>query len=696
MSATRSSPCRLAHGGEIDRSHPVNFTFNGEAFVGFKGDTLASALLSAGVLLFGRSIRRRRPRGVLATGAVDPNALVTIGEGGTQDPVALATQVALYEGLAGRSVRGWPNPRWDLGAGLDLPFIRHLTAAGFYYKTFFWPRWEWFEPLIREAAGPAAISPVAPIDEAEHEFASAEAIVIGAGAAGIAAALELAATVRSVILLEEQALVGGSLRWSGECVQELSGLEWIAHQTRILEQNPRITLLRNTRAFGCYDHGTVGALELMPTKSGPQRRFRLWRLRAPQIVLAAGALERPLLFADNDRPGIFLASAALEYLGRFGVQVAHRPVLATNNDTAYAIAAALAAHCWEPVVILDSRVGLSAAAATLPSNVEVLTGAAVVATLAGRAIEDRSHRHGAVTAVQFTHRNDVHTRACDALIVSGGWSPAIQLASHTSIRPVFDRSSAILRTPRVTQEFYAVGAASGQWGQEAAIVGARESVRACNGRAEVFTSPRRNCWPVAEDYPQPAKNIEANIWVDFQNDVTLRDLRIACDHGLESIEHIKRFTTLGIGYRSGAYQCCERHAGGRRAARAFSRRGWSDHPPAAACPHVAGGSGRGGARSVVCPATAATRHCPADAIESLLGGFCRAGNGPISMRSMAMTGKRPLFESVLRCDRALVFSMDPRSGKLKSPVPMRRAFSTAFTSTIYCRYPQVGCDTASC
>lgn len=601
MVITTRAPCRLADGGGVDRSRRLRFKFNGQEFVGFEGDTLASALLGAGVLFVGRSIRRRRPRGLFAIGAADPSSLVTIGEGRTQDPVALATQVRLYDGLTARSVRGWPSLRWDSGACLDLPYVRHLTAAGFYYKTFFWPRWEYFEPLIRRAAGPAAISLIRPDVDAEQEFASANAIVIGGGPAGITAALELADVGQSVILIEEESQLGGSAQWSGEPMEDLPGLEWIARQESLVRSNPRITVLRNTLAFGCYDHGTVGAIEYVADANGRlppgRRRLRLWKIRAPQIVLAAGALERPVLFAHNDRPGILLASAAHEYLGRFGVQVSRRPVIVTNNDTAYSVATALAVHCREPVTILDCRAGLRAVAETLPSNVEVITEATVTASLETRSLKQISHRFGAVTEVEFTTCTGQHKLPCDALIVSGGWSPSIQLASHTSKRPVYDASLDILKTPPATREFYAVGSAAGEWGHDAAVASTRLSVRAFNGSVSIVAARHQvHNWPVAANYPRTPKDREPDVWVDLQNDVSLRDLRIACDHGFHSIEHIKRFTTLGMGTDQGRTSAVNAmHAVGSMLGRSAEEIGVTTHRPPLAPVSLAAlaGAGRG-------------------------------------------------------------------------------------------------------
>jgi sarcosine oxidase, subunit alpha len=486
---------RLPQGGVVDRSKPVAFRWSGRNYSGFSGDTLASALMANGVSIIGRSFKYHRPRGLLAAGIEEPNAIVQLEDGAHSIPNIKATQVELYESLVARPVNAWPSAEFDVLGSIGI--AKRFIPAAFYYKTFMWPNWHWFEPWIRKAAGLGRAPDEPDPDHYEHRFAHIDVLVVGAGAAGIQAAREAAASGVSVLLVEGEPQ-------AAPCAA--------LDKLRTL---PNVTVLHRTVAFGFYDHGLVGLHERLTDHLPPAERRgprqRLWKVRAGRVVLATGAFERPLPFANNDLPGVMLASAAQTYVARFGVAPGRHVVVATNNDSAYAAAFALHDAGVTIAAIVDSRETARISGA-IKRGIRVIAGAAPVAAKGKRCV-----RAVAIGPVAETSISEAI--ACDTILVSGGWNPAVHLHSQSGGRLGFDVGSQAFLPTEAVQNAVCVGAAAGDI--SARVVG---PVRAYDdGDAAAHKS-----------------------WLDFQNDVTLGDVQLAARENFRSVEHVKRYTTLGM------------------------------------------------------------------------------------------------------------------------------------------------------
>jgi len=516
---------RLDSGGQIDRSRGVTFTFDGRLYTGLQGDTLASALLANGVHLVGRSFKYHRPRGILSAGAEEPNALVTvIRDKGRTTPNLRATQVEIYEGLKAKSQNRWPSLDFDLGEVNTL--ASPLFASGFYYKTFMGPRFlgsnkAWaklYEPLIRRAAGLGRAPEAPDPDRYSRRYAHCEVLVVGAGSAGLQAAIEASADPACrVILCDEQAEMGG---WKLNAPDaDLAGM------LETLRARPNVRLLLRTQAFGVYAQGAVALAQRLtdhlasPPTDAP--RERLWQVRAGEIILATGAIERPLVFPGNDRPGVMLAGAAEIYARRYGIRPGLRAVVATACNSAYGAALALREAGVEIAAILDLREkpDPALAARALEGGVPVHTSTVIVGTEGHKRV--KSVRLGKVAACGLVRQTD--TIACDLVAMSGGWVPSVHLFSQS--RGKLDWNSEL--------GAYVPGAnATGQ---------RTRSVGLCSGD---FPPKMRGFHNGA--MPAPDEKGAAKAFVDFQNDVTARDIRLAAREGFHSVEHVKRYTTTGM------------------------------------------------------------------------------------------------------------------------------------------------------
>ena len=549
---------RIAQGGRVDRSRPVRFTFDGRSYAGYSGDTLASALLASGVRVFGRSFKYHRPRGLLAAGSEEPNALVAlIRDAGRTTPNLRATQVEIYEGLVAESQNRWPSLAFDVQAVND--FIAPLIPAAFYYKTFMWPRFawhRWYEPVIRRSAGLGRAPSAADPDRYAQRYAHCDVLVVGAGPAGLAAALAAASTGARVMLCDEQAELGGSLLdESAASIDGRPAQQWLSETLAALGRQPNVTLLSRTTAFGYFPHNMIGLCERLtdhlaaPADGVP--RERLWQVRAGEVVIATGAIERPLVFPGNDRPGAMLASAARTYLNRYGVSVGQRIVLVTGCDAAYAAALDLHAAGTTVALIADVRDGASGAAvsAAREAGIEVVTGATVLGT-SGR-LGVRSVTLGTVANGTVSGRRVV---TCDALLMSGGYTPSVHLFSQSRGKLAWDADQQAFLPASSAERERSAGACRGLDGLEAVLnEGAQAGRDAARSQGRSGEPQRINA--VAREFsvrgtpgalPQPGVGPPSRAFVDFQNDVTTKDLALAAREGFESIEHIKRYTTTGM------------------------------------------------------------------------------------------------------------------------------------------------------
>jgi methylglutamate dehydrogenase subunit C len=539
-------PFRLPSGGLIDRSQTLRFRFDGEAATGFAGDTLASALLAKGTRIVGRSFKYHRPRGILSAGSEEPNALVELRSGARREPNTKATTIELYDGLEARSQNHWPSLKFDVLAVNSL--LSTIFVAGFYYKTFMWPSSFWeklYEPIIRRAAGLGRGAGVGDPDRYEHAYAFCDVLVIGAGPAGLAAALVAARSGARVIVCNEDFCFGGRLLAERQEIGGSSGHVWARRIVDELASLPDVRLMPRSTVFGVYDGGTYGAIERvadhLPTPLPYQPRQRLWKIVAKRAVLAAGAIERPIVFGGNDRPGIMLASAIRSYINRFAVAPGSRIAIFTSTDDGWHTAFDLAKVGVEVPAVIDSRPAVSPQLAAQTSGaIRVLTGSRVVATKGWNALR-------AVTVRTPAGTEDLEV---DALGVSGGWDPAVHLCCHRGGRPVWNDGIAAFVPGSLPQSLMVAGAANGTLTLAACLSeGLRVGAQAA--QAAGFTAKSIDV-PKTEDEASGAAPLwyvaqfKGKAFVDFQNDVTADDVTFAEREGFRSVEHLKRYTTLGM------------------------------------------------------------------------------------------------------------------------------------------------------
>ncbi|MBY6046766.1 sarcosine oxidase subunit alpha family protein [Vannielia litorea] len=555
---------RLPTGGRlIDRSKRLGFTFNGKSYQGFAGDTLAAALLANDQVLMGRSFKYHRPRGVVASGAEEPNALVGLGEGGRFEPNQRATTTELFDGLTAISQNHWPTLDYDVGA-VNAGLSRFLPA-GFYYKTFIHPRAAWkhlFEPFIRKSAGLGKPSNPGDPDRYEHAFVHVDLLIIGGGIAGLQAALTAAGTGAKVLLLEQEAHWGGRAPVDGAEIEGEPADAWIKRAVETLENAPNVTLRTRCMGSGVYDHGYALAYERctdhMPGAAGP--RHRLWRIRAGQIITATGALERPLSFPGNDRPGVMLASAVRDYIVNYGVSPGDRVVVVTNNDDAYRTALAVKESGLTVACILDARPSVEGALpqACRDAGIRVESGKAIAA------VGTRGKRLKSVDiCAQVGEGAVLETIECEVVAMSGGWSPVVHLWSHCGGKLLWSEDNFhfypdVTRFPTSdngAQYVRTAGIASGAMLTEQVLEDAsKNAVAALADFGHSAEAWRPSATGVEEAKMAPvwvmpqgaSKAKKSKMWLDFQNDVKVSDVELAAQEGYQSVEHTKRYTTLGM------------------------------------------------------------------------------------------------------------------------------------------------------
>ena len=542
----------LAHAGACRSARTARFTFDGQTLSGLEGDTLASALLANGIHLVGRSFKYHRPRGILSAGSEEPNALVGIHrDAARRTPNVRATVQELYDGLNAVSQNRWPSLAFDVGAvnNLGAPFF----SAGFYYKTFMWPKAAWkhlYEPQIRNAAGLGTAPDQPDPDHYASRYAHCEVLVIGGGAAGLAAALAAADSGKRVILCDEQAEFGGALRYEGGAeIDGKPGWEWASATVARLKAMDNVRVLPRTTAFGYYAQNMVGLAERVTehlAAPGPDLpREKLWHVRAGKVVIATGAIERHMVFADNDRPGIMLASAARTYLNHYGVAVGRNVGVYTANDAAYAAALDLHKAGVKIAAIVDLRDDPQSemVAAARAAGIEVLTGHGVTTT-GGRL---------RVSSMTVAPKSGGTSRniPIDALLVSAGWTPSVHMVSQSRGKLSFDAERQIFLPGAAAQDCVSVGACNGTESLAATIkeaIAAGEQAAGAAGGKVAIAARTSESWSGgmsgAAPGAEPGKVVKA--FVDFQNDVTAKDIGQAVREGMRSIEHVKRFTTNGM------------------------------------------------------------------------------------------------------------------------------------------------------
>ncbi len=551
------------HGRLIDRSKRIGFTFNGKPLAGHPGDTLASALLANDQMMVGRSFKYHRPRGVVASGAEEPNALVNMGQGREFEPNQRATTTELFDGLISRSQNHWPSLDFDLG-GINKHLSRFLPA-GFYYKMFMYPRAFWkhvYEPFIRQSAGLGQAPRDRDADTYEHFNAFTDVLVIGGGVAGLQAAKTAARSGARVMLMEQTADWGGRAPVDGGTVEGQPVARFIEQILAELQAMDNVTLRTRCMGAGVYDHGYVLGYERLsdhlPMGKGP--RHRLWRIRAKQIITATGAIERPLSFAGNDVPGVMLASAMRDYLVNYGVAAGQRIVIATNNDDAYRTAICLKEAGLDVLRILDAR---NSGGGTLMNEARALG----IRIDCGRAIA-KVGGGKRVKKVQICAQDGIggalEDVVCDAVAMSGGWSPVVHLWSHCGGKLIWDADQAHFRPDTARPPtgvdgagfVVAAGSANGELSLDAVLADATEAgksaAQAAGFKAKRGEAPHALVTPEAPLEPVWLMPRDAHVelrskaWLDFQNDVKVSDVQLAAREGFESVEHTKRYTTLGM------------------------------------------------------------------------------------------------------------------------------------------------------
>jgi len=514
---------RLPGGGRIDRSRPLDFGFDGLACKGFAGDTVASALLASGIRVVGRSFKYHRPRGIWGHWVEEPNALLDLVRAEGPEPNARATTSFLREGmLLARSVNTVPSAATDRKAWIDS-FSRFIPAA-FYYKTFMWPDWHLFEPRIRAMAGLGRIDPIwQALRSSAQRNVSCDVLVVGAGPAGLETARLAASAARSVVLVDDRPELGGSLLFRDGLPDGNDAASWIASSASAIEAAGG-KILTSTTAYGVFDHNLVAAAQ----RHADGRPDTLWRIRAGHVVLAAGAIERPLVFADNDRPGVMSAEAALAYLRQYAVLVGESVVVATNNDVAYQTAMALR-DAGASVTVADVRSEAEPMAAAAANGIAVRRGVRVVRAEGGKEVE----------GVRLSDGSRV---GADVLLVSGGYTPTVHLFCQSKGRLAWDDGRLALLPEGPVAGMTVVGAANGAFELASALAQARAVIPALDGSPA--SPPSRGAFAIAPAWPDT--DAKGRAWIDYQNDVTLKDIAIAARESFTSVEHLKRYTTLGM------------------------------------------------------------------------------------------------------------------------------------------------------
>jgi sarcosine oxidase subunit alpha len=541
-----SQPCRLPDGGVIDRSRPLQFTFDGRQLTGYAGDTLASALLANEVRVVARSFKYHRPRGIYTAGEEEPCALVEIGDGNARVPTCRAPMVPLTDGLVARSQHCWPSLEFDVGRIID--FTHRLWPAGFYNKTFKWPDWQSWEGWVRRAAGLGRPLTGPDPDRYEQVNAHCDLLVCGGGPAGLCAALIAGRAGLRVMLVDQGQQFGGMLNWERVELDGRAPDAWVGETLSELANLPRVVMLPRTVASGIYDHNVVTLVE-----SGRSAVWRecLWTVRPRHILLATGAIEQGLIFPGNDRPGIMLAGSVRHYVNRFAVAPGRRAVIATNNDTGYQTAFDLADRGISVAAVVDWReqAGTDLERRLSDRGIGVFMGARIAATQGSKGLRQ-------VTVQRRNERRQARLD-CDLLAVSGGWAPRVHLLAHARGGLRFDDRSQSFLPDRLPPGISVAGSANGTASLRATL---QEAVGAARGACAVLDvdapafDPPTVTRAIVESGQVRAQSLQpgpARQWIDLAHDVTVADAEVAVREGYVSVEHFKRYTTTGMSVDQG-------------------------------------------------------------------------------------------------------------------------------------------------
>ena len=552
-----SQKYRLDNIGYINRDKKISFTFNGKKYFGYEGDTLASALLANGIHLVGRSFKYHRPRGFFGAGVDEPNAKVQLYKGAKTEPNASATEVELVEGLIVKSQNCWPSVSFDFGAINNL--FQKFFPAGFYYKTFMWPKSFWYkvyEPIIRKAAG-LGVAPLKPDpDRYEHKYEYCDVLIAGSGPSGLASALAAAKNGARVILAEDKSRFGGSLLVDEVTIGNKKGKEWADEAISQLKSMPNVIVKNRSQVFGYYDHNMMVMFEKTrdhienPNKFTP--RQKLWYIRAKEIVISTGSLERPLIFGNNDRPGILLSSAAKEYLKVYGVLVGRKPIIFTNNDSAYDTAIEFKKNGINPLVV-DTRTNSDSSVISEAKNLNIdIKFSHGIANTKGH-LKVNSATIGKFNSDKSSYEN-LEEVSCDCICVSGNWTPTVHLSSQSGNKLKFNETIDAFIPSQSRQKESTIGSANGSFTLKQALEDGfnkgfelSNKITNKNSKSTAPTSNERSYGEHDKFWCMPLpKNKHYKRFVDFQNDVAVSDIELAVREGFRSIEHVKRYTTLGM------------------------------------------------------------------------------------------------------------------------------------------------------
>jgi sarcosine oxidase subunit alpha len=552
-----SQDFRINNCGLIDRDKEIIFIFNGKKYTGYKGDTLASALLANGIHLIARSFKYHRPRGIIAAGVEDANGKVQLYKNDTTEPNVNVTEVELVEGLRIESQNCWPSVSFDVGAINNL--LNRFFPAGFYYKTFMWPKSFWYkvyEPFIRKAAGMGKASLDPDPDRYEHRYEHCDILVVGSGPSGISSALAAAKNGAQVILAEDKPRFGGSLLTDNITIGNKNGDEWVNDAIAELRSMPNVIVRGRSQVFGYYDHNMLVMFERCKDHlENPEiftPRQRLWYIRAKQVIISTGSIERPLVFGNNDRPGIMLASSAKEYLKIYGVLVGKKPIIFTNNDTAYETAIEFKNKGIDSIVV-DTREASNAGIVNEAKKlgIEIKFSHAIANTSGYKKVSSATIGKLNKTKDGFESLSELK---CDCICVSGNWTPTVHLASQSGNKLKYDSNSDTFLPDQSRQEETVIGSANGTFTLKKSLEeGFNTGFKLSN---EITNNNNRVPIPISDEkeygehdkfwcMPLPDKK-HYKRFVDFQNDVAVSDIQLAVREGFRSIEHVKRYTTLGM------------------------------------------------------------------------------------------------------------------------------------------------------